>query len=356
MKNNETASQTPTQWNPKNSKKTTALFIITIVISVLVVLYTWRLPPFGMHSVHTNNAYVRGKITLLSPKVSGYVQEVLVQDFAQVKQGQPLVSIDSTPYQAKVAQAKANLKVQEAALAHLPQTRNSAQSTLTSRQAAIENAKAQLARASTEMQRLNTLVKTESASKRERDQAIANLTQAQANLVQSEAQYQIAKQDIINLDADEKSLIGAVENAKATLELAQQELDNCTIFAPESGKLNEIGVKNGQFVSSGSQLMYLVPHQRWIIANFKETDIKSIKVGQKATISVDALDGQKFQGKVTDIAPATGAEFSVIRADSGSGNFVKIAQRIAVKIILESPQSDLERLSPGMSVEVEINF
>lgn len=145
-----------------------------------------------------------------------------------------------------------------------------------------------------------------------------------------------------------------IANAQALLDLAKQDLGHTVIYAPASGKLGEVSVKQGQLVSAGTQLMSVVPPERWIIANIKETDMANVKIGQSASVSIDALGGKAFSGKVAEISPATASEFSLIKADSGTGNFVKIAQRIAVKIVFDAGQQDLERLAPGMSAEVNI--
>lgn len=356
MEQNKQTSQTEPRWEPKKSKGSALLFLLVIISAVLGVLYFWKLPPFAMDMVHTNNAYVRGQTTLLSPKVAGYVQQVLVQDFQTVEKGQPLVQIDPAPYQAKVAQAKANLLAQQAMLEKLPQSRQSLKSALKMRQAAIESANSQLNLSEIELKRMATLYKTNSASKREVDQATNASRQAQANLQQANAQLQIAQQDLAALEANEKNLQATIESAKAMVELAEQDLHNTVVYAPESGKLSQIGVKQGQLVSVGTQLMFLVPDERWVIANFKEADTFHIHLGQLATVSVDALNGKRFHGKVSEISPATASEFSLIKADSGTGNFVKIAQRIPIKIEFESEQEDLKLITPGMSVEVEIKF
>ncbi|MFC2503202.1 MAG: HlyD family secretion protein [Cardiobacterium sp.] len=147
----------------------------------------------------------------------------------------------------------------------------------------------------------------------------------------------------------------AIDNAKAMLAPAEQELGHTTVYAPADGQLGEVAVKIGQLVSAGTQLMSVVPAARWIVANIKETDMKNIRSGQQADITVDALGGAHFSGTIGEIAPATTSEFSIIKADSGTGNFVKIAQRIAVKIELHPGQADLRKLAPRMSVEVRID-
>lgn len=346
----------PEQWQPKkHGLFGTLAFSAAILAGVAGALYAWKLPPFTSSTVSTENAYVRGQTTVISPRVNGYVSEVLVSDFAEVKQGQPLVRIDDAPYQAKVAQAKAGLAAQEASLSNVGQTRRSAQAQIQARQAALANAENQLRLAQADVQRLNRVRGSEGIAEREYDAAARNLQQAEAALAQARAQYTVAQQDSLSVNNGQSGLKAGVDNARALLALAEQELSHTVVRAPADGKLGELGVKPGQLVSAGNQLMFLVPPQRWVVANFKEADTEHIRVGQAALIRVDALGGRTFKGKVSHLAPATAAEFSIIRADSGNGNFVKVAQRIAVKIELDAGQPDVERLLPGMSVEAEVD-
>ena len=201
------------KWVPKKHRLSMVIFIIALIFAISVVFYIWRLPPFSLNTVYTNNAYVRGQVTLISPKVAGYIKEVPVQDFAQVDKDQPLAVIDDETYVAKVAQAEANLKAQQAALERVPQTRVAAQATLSLRQAAIDSAKAQFKLADIEQKRVNALYKTKSVSKRELDQANNNYQQANAALLQANEQLHIAQQDLLNVNMTEKTLIASVYNA-----------------------------------------------------------------------------------------------------------------------------------------------
>lgn len=355
---NQTAhtGQSTTQWQPVRRGLASNIFIVAAILcGVLLALYVWDLPPFKNGTVSTNNAYVRGKPTLISPKINGYIEKVLIQDFAQVEQGQPLVQIERDTYQAKWEQAQANLIMQQAALDKIEQTRQSALATVQVRDAAINSAQATLQNAQLEMKRQQELLRSNATSRQNYDNAQAALLQAQANFAQAKAQKTVAEQDVINVKANASSAKAAVENAKATLDLAQQDLDNTLIKAPVSGKLGEVGTRQGQYVSAGSALVYIVPAEHWVIANLKEGDTENIKVGQPVKIKVDALGGQSLDGKVSDISPATGSEFSLSKTDTSTGNFVKVAQRIAVKITIDPQQKNYERLEPGMSVEVAID-
>ena len=344
-------SQEPAQWQPEKHRFGSIAILVATVAGVLLALYAFRLPPFGLGEVYTNNAYVRGNITVVSPRVSGYVQNVLVRDFDTVKAGQPLVEIDRAPYLSKVEQAKAGILAQQAALDKTKQDRASAQSAAKAGQAAIANAQAVLDRANREWKRIKG-VSNDAISQSSRDAAQIAVKQAEAALTQAKEQYAIAQQNILNAGVGREG--AAIDNAKAMLALAEQELGHTTVYAPADGLLGEVAVKKGQLVSAGTQLMSVVPAARWIVANIKETDMKNIRSGQQADITVDALGGAHFSGSISEIAPATASEFSIIKADSGTGNFVKIAQRIVVKIELHPGQTDLHKLAPGMSVEVRI--
>jgi multidrug resistance efflux pump len=346
----------PRGWRPPERNRVTVIAIIAIaVLAVLAILYAWRLPPFAGFSEQTDNAYVRGKVTIISPQVSGYVTSVPVQDFAQVKMGQILATIDSRIYAAKVEQAKANLAAQIAALSNSQQAQRSREAALTGQEAGIASARAQLARAQADMRRADALVADGSISERERDQTRAALLAAQATVQQAGAAQQVGTQDIRSVLVGRAGLEAAVEGAKAQLHLAQIDLDNSVIRAPVAGQLSEVGVRNGAYVTAGTQLMFLVPHDLWVIANFKEAQTRAMRIGQPVTFRVDALGNAKLKGRVENLSPAAGSEFAVLKADNATGNFVKVAQRIAVRVRVDPDQELARRLRPGMSVVIKVD-
>jgi multidrug resistance efflux pump len=346
----------PTGWRPRDKNRTTVIVILVIaVLAVLAILYAWRLPPFaGLHE-DTDNAYVRGRVTIISPQVSGYVTSVPVQDFAEVKAGQVLATIDDRIYRARVAQAEANVAAQQAALANSTQAQRSRETATLSQDAGIANARAQLQKAQADMRRADTLVADGSISAREHDQTRAALLAAQAAVQQASAGRAIGTQDVRTVVVGRAGLEASVEAARAQLRLAQIDLDNTVIRAPTDGQLSEIGVRNGAYVTPGTQLLFLVPHDVWVIANFKESQTHAMRVGQSASFRVDALGDVRFTGHIQNLAPAAGSEFAVIKSDNATGNFVKVAQRIAVRIAIDPGQAAARRLRPGMSVEVAID-
>jgi multidrug resistance efflux pump len=349
--------------------KPTFIAVIATIAGVALILYAWRLPPFRSAIAVTENAYVRGSVTIIAPKVDGYVAEVLTQDFAPVSDGQILVQLDDRNYVQKLAQAEANLQVQEANLANVVQARRAreasiegARASLATARAQDTNARAQLSRTQADQRRARALVADGSLSEREHDQtegalrqAEAGQTQAGAGTDQARAMVRVAEQELRSVIVNRRAVEAAVATARAGVELARIDLQNTRIRAPRSGHAGEIGVKVGQYVTPGTQLLAMVPDQVWIVANFKEAQIARMAPGQPVEMQVDALPDAVLHGKVERIAPATGSEFSVIRPDNATGNFTKIVQRIPVRIAVDAGDPLVARLRPGMSVIARVD-
>lgn len=325
------------------------------LVGVLIVLYAWQLPPFSSAIESTENALVRGQVTIIGPQLSGYVFEVPVQDFQFVKASDVLVRLDDRIYKQHLDQALAQRAVQKAALANNLQQRRSAEATILLRQAALANTIAQGRKTAADLRRNEDLVADGSVSRRDLDLSRADNAQAVAAVAEAQASLEISRQDLQTVIVNRGSLEASVANAEADIELARIDLSNTRVTAPRDGQLGQIGVRLGAYVNSGAQLMALVPDRLWIIANMKETQMANVRLGQPVTFSVDALDHQKMQGRVQRISPATGSEFSLLPADNATGNFVKIAQRIPVRIVVDPDQPQAKRLRPGMSVVVSID-
>jgi multidrug resistance efflux pump len=350
------AAVEPHGWQlPKKSPVTIIVIALLALFAIGVVLRAWRLPPFAGVSEETDNAYVRGLVTTISSQVSGYVTSVPVDDFAEVKAGKILATVDDRIYAARVAQAEANLAAQQAAFANSAQSQRSRELATHSQDANIAAARAQLARAEADMRRADALVKDGSLSKREYDQTRAALLAARASLQQAVAGRSIGTEDVRTVLVARAGLQAAIDSAKAALRSAQVDLQNTVIRAPVDGQLSEIGVRNGDYVTAGTQLMSLVPHTIWIVANYKEAQTHRMRAGQHVTFRVDALGDAELHGHLQTISPATGSEFAAIKPDNATGNFVKVAQRIAVRISVDPGQELARRLRPGMSVETAVD-
>lgn len=298
---------------------------------------------------------MRGQTTVISPQVTGYVREVLIQDYQRVRQGDVLVRIDDRIYAQRVEQARAELATQASNLENWAQSRRSSAASVEAQAAAVANAAAQLTRARTDLERIEELAVHRSVSLRERDQAVATLRQAEAALRQAQAQRTIAQEQVRTVTVGRGGLEAAVERARAALRLAEIDFANTVITAPRDGAVSDVGVRVGQYVTAGTQLLFLVPSAVWVVANFKEAQTARMAPGQVATVTVDALGDAALRGRVTRIAPAAGNEFSVIKPDNATGNFVKVPQRIGVRIELDGNQPELARLRPGMSVLARVD-
>jgi multidrug resistance efflux pump len=345
----------PERWHPPvPGRMGLAVILLVLAAAIVAILYAWRLPPFGGRFEQTDDAYVRGQTTVISPQVSGYVSIVPVKDFQNVQAGDVLVRIEDSIYSARVAQARANVLTQVSNLQNSDQAQRSKEASTLSQDAAIANANAQLTRAQADWNRLEPLVHDGWATSSQEDQFRAALLAAEAQVRAAHAQREIGTQDVRSVIVGRSGLSANVEAAKAQVRLAEVDLGHTVIRAPQSGQLSEVSVRQGQYVTAGTQLMYLVPHNFWVTANFKEAQTKNMRVGQSASFTVDALGDNRLTGVVESLAPASGSEFAVLRPDNATGNFVKVAQRIAVRIRIDPNQPLADRLRPGMSVVARV--
>ncbi|PYE84879.1 HlyD family secretion protein [Pseudoroseicyclus aestuarii] len=325
--------------------------VILGLIGIAATLLAFGLPPFTSSVETTTNAYVRGHVVTLSPQVAGHVTEVTVRDFQRVEAGEVLARIDDRSLRQQLAQAQSQLDAARAAQENADQSQASGEAALRARQAALTSAQAALQTAQTSADRATELQGRGIVSTSSLDQSQLALDQANAGVAQAQSQLEVAEQDLKSVGSNRESLAAQVQAAEAAVELARIALDNATIRAPQAGQLGQVGVQAGQYVTPGSSLMALVPHDVWVVANYKETQLHGMQPGQRVTFSVDAMDGQVFTGHISGFSPATASEFSAL-GSSASGNFTKIAQRLPVRIAIDPGQPEAEALAPGLSVVV----
>ena len=332
------------------AKRTLILMFLVLIIGIGIILWAWKIGPFDSTVESTDNSYVKGKTTVLSSQINGYVKDVLVSDFDHVKKGQVLMHIDATTYDQKVTQAEAGVDQAQNALSNQSQNIAQRKADIVAAEAKVEQARAAYQLSKAQQQRYQQLGDTGAASKSEQDKAFADTQNNLALLQQAQANVLVAKEALKTAKVAETGLKAQVTNAAAQLDQAQTTKNYSSIIAPMDGQLGEVNPRVGQYVAAGTQLLYLIPQQTWVTANFKETQIANMKIGQKAWFTVDALNHQKFTGHVEQISPAAGSEFSVLKADNATGNFTKVVQRIAVRIAIDPNQTGIENLRPGMSV------
>ncbi len=344
MHNEQKESATPRETQAALRSKR---FILLVVVPAVVLVFGITLYLFGGRYVSTDNAYVKADLIPLSPQVSGVIQEVFVQENQRVKKGQLLYRIDQRPY--KVALAKAESK-----LAQVSIDIKALKANYLEKKAEIALARTKYNFSLRNKQRQLDLAEKHFASQSSLDEASESAEVAAQQIVTTEHSLQSLAESLAG------SINAPVEQhptylvAKAELEQAQLDLEHTEVKAPVSGTIN-IPPKKGQYVTQGAIAMSLVAHEHpWIEANFTEKELTYVRPGQKVTASVDIYPGQKWTGVVQSISPATGSEFSIIPAQNATGNWVKIAQRVAVRIQLnQSPNSP--QLRSGLSSWVEID-
>lgn len=339
----------------KNHLIPTVIALIAGLLGLLIVLFAWHLPPFRPAHPQTENAYVRGKVTTLAPQLSGYVASVGVSDFQQVAKGEVIARMDDRQYRQKLAQARAALSGAEAALKIQDQSINSARAQLQSAEAALRSAKAARDTARQSWDRARALNSRGVTAQSSADQTQLALRQTEAAVTQAESAIAVARENVNGAQIGLAAKQADIASAAAAVELAQIDLDNTVIRAPRAGKLGQVGVRAGQYVTPGTALVSLVGADIWVIANFRETQLHGMQVGDRASFTVDAMDDRRFIGRVEAFSPATASEFSLLSATNATGNFTKVAQRLPVRISIDPDQPMAGYLEPGLSVVVSVD-
>jgi membrane fusion protein (multidrug efflux system) len=304
----------------------------------------------------TDNAYLKADSVVVSPKISGYVVQVPVRDNQKVSVGQTLVRIEAADYQAKVEQQGAATLAQEAALGTLARQKVLQQTQIAQAEAALRAALAQSGKAAQDYSRDKQLLGKGFATKDQTDTSRLTSEVADAQVARARAELQAAREQIAVTGAREVQTKADLKQAQALSKTGQLDLGHTDLLAPIAGFIGNKVVENGQYVRAGTQLMTVVPLESvFVIANFKETQLKNLRPGQKAKIVVDAYAEQHFEGVIDSIAPATGSEFSLLPPENATGNFTKIVQRVPVKIALPANLAVKQNLRPGMSVMVTVD-
>jgi membrane fusion protein (multidrug efflux system) len=342
----------------KRMSRTTIRVLLVIAIAVVIALIFWFIhyETRGKYVEGTNDAYIRADSVTVSPKISGYVEQVYVGDNQDVKAGQPLVRIDPRDYRAATAQYRAQMDVAEA-------NAENVRAGIREQEAAIEQARAQLAAsradaafAAGEVARYAPLAES-GAETREKLATLRNqATQAAKTAAAQAAALDSAERRIGSLKAQVRQARAQGEGAQAQLAAADVNLSSTVVRASVDGRVGDKGVRVGQYVQSGTRLMSVVPLSAiYITANFKETQIGLMRAGQPATIKVDALPGVGLHGHVESVSPGTGAEFSLLPPQNATGNFTKIVQRVPVRIAIDAGPEARRVLVPGLSVTVDVD-
>lgn len=327
-----------------------------------------------MHSLAhetTDDAQVEKNMNPIIPRVGGYITKVYVKDNDFVKKGDTLFTIDSRDYAVKVEEARAaligaeeNYAVSKADIGTAQANVSVSDANVQSTVGSIENAKIRLTRATNDYERYANLYKNHSITKQQFEQAEAAKLEAQNQVkILQDQQRASAYQKTVaasktNVTAKQAEVAAAnIERAKAVLSAAQLNLNYTVVTAATDGQVSKIAIQPGQMIQPGQSLFYIVNNnETWVIANFKETQLNKMVIGQKVSIKADAFPDQEFEGTIASFSPATGSKFSILPPDNATGNFVKTIQRLPVKISLESANEKVKLLRPGMNVEVDVHI
>jgi membrane fusion protein (multidrug efflux system) len=303
----------------------------------------------------TDDAYVRGDITPLSAKVEGYVRKVTVDDFQRVKAGDVLVEIEDSDYKARVAQAEAELAGAQAAIDNLKSRKAAQHAQIAEAESTITATQADVERTHLEATRQQALLATNYGTQQKAEQAVADERRLAATLTRNQAELETQRRQMAILDTQESQLRAEAKAKQALLDLAKINLGYTRITAPLDGIVSERGVRAGQYAHAGAQVISVVPLENvWVVANYKETQLTHVGLGQKAEIRVDTFPGIAVNAHVDSIAPASGSQFSLLPPDNATGNFTKVVQRIPVKLRLDADNPLKGHLRPGMSVVATI--
>lgn len=334
---------------PHEIKKRIGLIVLgTVTLGLLYWFFFVR----GIET--TDNAYIRGNVTVLSSKVGGYVVDVLIKDNQHVKKGDIIATIDPRDYKARLDQAEGEAEALKARLKTLDNQYKAQESVIKEAMAGVAAAQATLDRTQKGYNRTKSLIKDGAISEQLFDQSLSDQKNATAALQRSQAIQEAAKSQLLVVQGQIEEAIAQLKKVQAAVKLAEIDLENTTIVAPKDGIIGNRGVQVGQLARPGMAMVYLIPdNEIWVEANFKETQIQSMKPGQSVKVSVDSLSGIKFHGKVDSIAPASGAEFSILPPENATGNFTKIVRRIPVKLVFDK-ETNLSLLKPGMSTFVSV--
>jgi membrane fusion protein (multidrug efflux system) len=332
------------------------LLIVVLALIVSGVLWFIRFETFGKYQESTNDAYIQADSITVAPKVAGYVDRVFVKDNQDVKARQPLALIDPRDYRAQAAQSVAQIDVAKANAAGVVAQIAEQRAAIDQAQAQLAAAEADAAFAASEVDRYRPLAASGAETRERLSQLRNQAEQARAKVAAARATLTSAQKRVATLDAQRQQALAQGEAARAQLSAANTDVEATVLRAAIDGRVGDKSVRQGQFVQAATRLMTLVPvNSLYVEANFKETQLGLMRIGQPVKVEVDALPGIELLGRVDSFSPGTGAQFSVLPPQNATGNFTKIVQRVPVRIAISAGPETRKLLVPGMSVEVSVD-
>lgn len=328
--------------------------LLLCIGAVVIVAVGWAMA-YSSGVTSTDNAYIRGDVTSLAAKVAGYITAVEVEDNETVQVGDVLFRIDDQDYRARLAQALANVAAAQARLTNVDAETRLQHALIRQAEAQRRSAVAEMNLATKTHDRSRTLIRSNSVSQALVDESDAARLRAEAAVSAASATVEAQQQRIVVLVAQREAAVAAVAQAQAARDLAQIDLDSTVVRAPVAGVIGNRQVRVGRFVAPGVSLLDIVPvNDVWVVANFKETQLEHIRPGQSVRITIDGYPDGALEGVVDSFAPGSGSAFSLLPTDNATGNFVRVVQRVPVKIrFANNPLPG--RIVPGLSARVEID-
>ncbi|TCP36052.1 HlyD family secretion protein [Sphingomonas sp. BK235] len=338
------------------SRRVATAFLLAGATAVVVAgLYAYG--PQSVAFVSTDNAYVKGDVTFVSPKVPGYVTAVLTENNATVRPGQTLIRIDPTDYASAVSDVHAAVSQAEASLQQISAQTELQQAQIRVADAGVTSARATSVRSDADFARSDALVGQGAVSRQLFETARAENVRSSSAVAQTVAQAEAARKQLRVLAAQRLSAQAQLEGARAKLVRAQADLGRTDVVSPREGRVAARNVRLGEFVNTGTRLLAITPTRGlWVEANLRETQLARIRQGDRVQLAVDAVPDVTFCGVVEGALGASGSEFAVIPPDNATGNFTKIVRRFTVRILLDQQQAGLDRLATGMSVTPRIEI
>jgi membrane fusion protein (multidrug efflux system) len=304
---------------------------------------------YAGHFQSTDDAFIAARQFAIAPKVSGYLTAVPVTDNQHVAAGQVIARIDDRDYRIALDQAQAQVASAEAGIQNTDAQMNTQQAQINANQAQADQAQASLVFAQQQDARYQHLAQTGYGSVQNAEQYSSQLRQQQAALASAQASFRVAQRQLETLKAQRESAVATLAQAKAQRDQAQLNLSYTTVTADQPGRVVQLGAAVGQFAQPGTNLTMFVPDEIWVTANFKEIQLDHMRPGEPVTLEIDAYPERKIRGHVDSVQPGSGTAFSLLPAQNATGNYVKIVQRVPVKIVMDDPPTDVA-LGPGMSV------
>ena len=333
--------------------------VVSLVCIGIIAYGLWRLVDVFIEytaSETCNDAQIEQYITPVNLRASGYIAKVCFKEHQEVHKGDTLLILDDREYRIRLMEAEAALKDAKAGANVNSATEQTTQTSASVYSASIDEIEVRLAKLSKDIERYRNLVANKAATPIQLEQLEVEYDATKKKLEAARKQQEAAYKGVNEVTTRRGNVDAAIQRAEAAVEMARLNLSYCVVVAPCDGKLGRRTIEEGQMVNSGTTITYIIPdNQKWVIANYKETQIENLHVGQKVRMTVDALNNEVFEGTVTAISGATGAKYSLVPTDNSAGNFVKIQQRVPVRIDFTNiSKEDNDRLAAGMMVVVKV--